>query len=135
MDIKSRWVLFRTALVDDDCIVAEEKLGEIKAILIKKEIDLARYKDIYAAELMANRCVAMEDHDYDSAEKYNNAIGDWLDDDPQASIEYQDEKRLLQFFRKRQKTMARIIRREKNRPISDQTYHVNHPQESSLRAR
>jgi len=109
-DFASRWVLGRVALIKGDCAGARARFREILEISARQGIPLSRYPDIPMAIKMADLCQAMRDKKWDEARRLNEEIGRWLDDDPKVSIEYQDEKNVIEFWKQENDRIRKKLR-------------------------
>lgn len=109
-DAGSRWVLGRVALVNKQCAEAQARFGEALEILKKRGLPPARYQDVEMARSFAVLCESIDHKDWEEAARFTHKIDEWLKHDPKITLEYQDEKNLLEFWRRELDTARRSQR-------------------------
>lgn len=109
-DAGSRWVLGRVALVNKQCAEAQARFGEAVEILKKRGLPPARYQDVEIGRAFASLCESLDHKEWDEAGRLVHKIEDWLNSDPKITLEYQDEKNLLEFWRRDMDTARRSLR-------------------------
>jgi tetratricopeptide (TPR) repeat protein len=109
-DAGSRWVLGRVALVNKECGEAQARFGEAVDILKKRGLPPARYQDVEMGRVFAALCESIDHREWDEAGRLVHKMDDWLNNDPKITLEYQDEKSLLEFWRRELDTARRSLR-------------------------
>ena len=108
-DTISRWVLGRVALVERDCDGAERWFAEINRLNAEQNLDMEKFVDVKNAQKMALLCKLVKDKKIEKANRLNTEIKKWLDGNPKAVIEYQDEKNLIAFWKQEAKKTDRLL--------------------------
>lgn len=98
-DAGSRWVKGRLAYLNGDYAEARRMFSESQEILRKRGVAMSRYKDLEIAIKFTEMRQSMDRRQWDGAEDIRRAIDDWLSGEPKISMEYQDEKNLLGYWR------------------------------------
>jgi tetratricopeptide (TPR) repeat protein len=109
-DAGSRWVLGRVALVNKQCAEAQARFGEALEILKKRGLAPARYQDVEMARSFATLCESIDHKEWEEAARFTHKIDEWLKHDPKITLEYQDEKNLIEFWRRELNTARRSQR-------------------------
>lgn len=109
-DAGSRWALGRVALVNGECSEAGVRFGEAVEILKKRGLPPARYQDVEMGRAFAALCESVDQREWDEAGRLVHRIDGWLNDDPKITLEYQDEKNLLAFWRRELDNTRRSLR-------------------------
>lgn len=109
-DAGSRWVLGRVALVNKECGEAHIRFGEAVEILKKRGLPPARYQDVEMGRTFAMLCESIDHREWDESGRLVHKMDDWLNNDPKITLEYQDEKNLLEFWRRELDTARRSLR-------------------------
>lgn len=109
-DAGSRWVLGRVALVNRECSDGKARFGEALEILKKRGLPPARYQDVEMARSFATLCESIDHKEWEEAARLTRKIDDWLKNDPKVTLEYQDEKNLLEFWKRELDTARRSQR-------------------------
>lgn len=109
-DAGSRWVLGRVALVNKQCAEANARFGEAIEILKKRGLPPVRYQDVEIGRAFAALCENLDHKEWDEAGRVVHRIDDWLNNDPKITLEYQDEKNLLEFWKRELDTARRSLR-------------------------
>ncbi len=108
-DTISRWVLGRVALVERRCDDATKWFSEIEAINKKKDLSDKKYPDVSYGLKMARLCSMVKKGEYEGAVSLHSNIAKWLDGEPKAVIEYQDEKNLIAFWKNENKKTGKQL--------------------------
>jgi len=109
-DAGSRWVLGRVALVNKQCAEAQSRFGEAVEILIRRGLPPARYQDVEIGRSFAMLCESIDHKEWEEAARLTRTIDEWLKRDPKITLEYQDEKNLIAFWKRELDTARRSQR-------------------------
>jgi tetratricopeptide (TPR) repeat protein len=109
-DAGSRWVLGRVALVNRECSDSKARFGETLEMLKRRGLPPARYQDVEMAHSFATLCESVDHKEWEEAARLTHKIDDWLKHDPKITLEYQDEKNLIEFWKRELDTARRSQR-------------------------
>jgi tetratricopeptide (TPR) repeat protein len=119
-DTLSRWVLGRVALVQGRCDEAKhwfEKIVEINTLL---KTPKALHQEVPVAIKKAEVCSKTRDKKFMEAYALNEEILVWLKGDPKVTLEFQDEKNLIKFWKAEsewtRKKLNHLIKRSSRQP-------------------
>ncbi len=113
-DNSSRWVLARLALMKNDCAGAVKFLGQIDEINTTLGQTAKDYPGVTIAQKMAGQCEMIKKEEWSLAKKLNVEVEDWLNGKPVVTIEYQNEKDLLAYWKKENRRIEHAIKGKAN---------------------
>ncbi len=119
-DTLARWVLGRVALVQGRCGEAKQWFKKIVELNITLGAPDTLYLEVPVAIIKAEVCARTRDKQFRAAYALNEETLEWLNDDPKVTLEYQDEKNLIKFWKDEsewtKKKLEFLIKRNSRQP-------------------